>query len=168
MTTNSTSAPVPDGGHAQTVADRRDGASGYVIVDDFGNELTAPVRFTETEDSIVFESGEQFIERSMKTGPTVCFSSAAFRKKALLSGGGLRSEDGVIDDLPMLLRIAADWDFAYVTARSRYAAHSEASSSSLGSFMPDGFRSSRGPRFSTSTGASSWPRPISRRPTPGV
>ena len=74
----------------------------------------------------------------------MCFSSAAFRKTALLSGGGLRSEDGVIDDFPLLLRIAADWDFAYVNrSLALMRAHSEAYSSSLGSFMPDGFRSSR-------------------------
>lgn len=118
--------------------------TGYVIVDRLGNALTPPVRYADTEDSVVLESGAQFIERSMKKGPSVCISSAVFRRAALLSAGGLRSADGVIDDLPMLLRLATDWDFAYVNRPlAHMRAHPEASSSSLGSFTRDGFRSSR-------------------------
>ena len=80
----------------------------------------------------------------MNAGWAACWASAAFRKAALVDGGGLRPEDGVIDDLPLLMRIAQDWDFVYVNRPlAIMRAHSEASSSSLGSFTSNGFRSSR-------------------------
>ena len=118
--------------------------TGCVIVDLLGNTLDPHARVINTKDPIVFESGGQFIERSMKSGWTVCFSSATFRRTALVSGEGLRPEDGVIDDLPLLMRIATDWDFAYLNRPlAQITAHAEASSSSLGSFTPNGYRSSR-------------------------
>ena len=50
---------------------------------------------------------------------TVCFSSATFRRAALVSGGGLRPEDGAVDDFPLLMRIATEWDFAYLNRAAR-------------------------------------------------
>ena len=118
--------------------------TGCVIVDLLGNTLDPHARFIHTKDPIVFESGGQFLERSMKSGWTVCFSSAIFRRAALVSGEGLRPEDGDIDDLPLLMRIATDWDFAYLNRPlAQMRAHAEASSSSLGSFTSNGYRSSR-------------------------
>jgi len=117
--------------------------TGCVIVDLLDNSLDRHVRFIETKDPIVFESGRQFLERSMKSGWTVCFSSAIFRRAALVSGDGLRPEDGDIDDLPLLMRIATKWDFAYLNQPlTQIRAHFEASSSSLGSFTANGYRSS--------------------------
>jgi cellulose synthase/poly-beta-1,6-N-acetylglucosamine synthase-like glycosyltransferase len=117
--------------------------TGCVIVDQLGNALDRHARFIDTKDPIVFESGGQFLERSMKSGWTVCFSSAVFRRAALVSGGGLRPEDGDIDDLPLLMRIATNWDFAYINRPlAQIRAHFEASSSSLGSFTANGYRSS--------------------------
>jgi glycosyltransferase involved in cell wall biosynthesis len=117
--------------------------TGCRIVDTFGNTLVAHTRLVKTKDPVAFESGAQFLDRGMMSGWTVCFPSATFRRAALVSGGGLREEDGVIDDLPLLLRIAMGWDFAYVNRPlAVVTAHSDASSSSLGSFMPGGFRTS--------------------------
>ena len=50
----------------------------------------------------------------MRSGWTVCFPSATFRRQALIGAGGLRPEDGVIDDIPLLMRVATAWDFAYL------------------------------------------------------
>ncbi len=86
----------------------------YEIVDMRGTALAPTVRSGEAQDSIALVSGARFIERSMSEGPRVCLSSALFRRAALLSAGGWRSEDGVIDDLPLLMRLAAGWDFAYL------------------------------------------------------
>jgi len=121
--------------------------TGYVIVDMSGKTLASystSKRHRRMKNPIQFETGAQFIERSMKSGPSVCFSSANFRRAALVGGGGLREEDGAIDDLPLLLRIATSWDYAYLDRPlAIMRAHAEASSSSLGSFRPGGFRSSR-------------------------
>jgi glycosyltransferase involved in cell wall biosynthesis len=117
--------------------------TGCMIVDTLGNTLEPHTRLVKTKDSVAFESGAQFLDRAMKSGWTVCLASATFRKAALVSGGGPREEDGLIDDLPLLMRIALDWDFAYVNRPlATMSAHTGAASSSLGSFMPGGFRSS--------------------------
>jgi glycosyltransferase involved in cell wall biosynthesis len=118
--------------------------TGCVIVDMHGNLLDPQARLVDTKQETAFESGAQYLERSMKSAWTVCFSSAVFRRAALAGGGGLRPEDGVIDDLPLLMRIATEWDFAYVNRPlAVMRAHADASSSSIGSFTPNGFRSSR-------------------------
>ncbi len=118
--------------------------TGYGIVDGHGNTLVAHAGPDNGKHSLEFESGAQFLERSMKMGPYVCLSSALFRKAALIGAGQLRPEDGVIDDFPLLMRVATDWDYAYVNRPlAVLTAHSEAASSSLGWFTPDGFRSSR-------------------------
>lgn len=118
--------------------------AGCVIADADGNTLVPHARLIKTGAPVVFESGAEFLERSMRSGWTVCWSSATFRRAALIGGGGLRPEDGVIDDLPLLMRIATGWDFVYLNRPlAVMRAHTEASSSSLGSFTPNGFRSSR-------------------------
>ena len=113
--------------------------TGCVIADALGNTLVPHARPFKTERSIEFESGARFIERSMKSMGTVCFSSATFRRAALVSGRGLRPEDGAVDDFALLMRIATEWDFAYLNrALSFVMGHAEAESSAIGSFAPDG------------------------------
>jgi glycosyltransferase involved in cell wall biosynthesis len=117
--------------------------AGCVIIDSQGARLDTHARFIKSKRAIVFESGAELLERSMKSGWTACFSSAVFRRTALIGAGGLRLEDGEIDDLPLLMRIATAWDSIYVNRPlATLRAHSHASSSSLGSFTPGGFRSS--------------------------
>jgi hypothetical protein len=118
--------------------------TGCVVVDGFGSTLIPHARLINTKRSIVFESGAQFLERCMRSDWTMCFSSATFRREALVRAGGLRPEDGVIDDLPLMMRIATDWDFAYLNRPLAVKrAHNEASSYSNGSFTPDGWQASR-------------------------
>ena len=79
-----------------------------------------------------------------KSAPSMAYSSAIFRKAAFLASDGLREEDGVTDDFAQLMRVAKQWDFAYVNRPlAKVRAHTEASSSELGWFMPGGFRSQR-------------------------
>ena len=118
--------------------------TGCTIVDISGSHLVSHHRLIETRRPALVESGAKFLERSMRSGWTVCFPSATFRREALIGGGGLRPEDGTIDDIPLLMRIATDWDLAYLNLPLvAVTAHSDASSSSLGSFTPNGFRVSR-------------------------
>jgi glycosyltransferase involved in cell wall biosynthesis len=118
--------------------------TGYVIADERDNTLATLGDSSDDSRSAVFEPGARFVERSMRSGPSVCLSSAVFRRAALLDGGGLRPEDGAVDDFPLLMRIATSWDLVYVNDRlAVLRAHAETSSASLGSFTPGGFRSSR-------------------------
>ena len=115
--------------------------TGYVTAHTLGDPLIPPA---PADHSIAFEPGSRFLERSMRSGPTVCFSSAVFRRAALVAAGGLRAEDGDVDDFPLQMRIATEWDFVYIDRPlAVLGVHAHTSSSSLGSFTPNGFRSSR-------------------------
>ena len=118
--------------------------TGCELVDNEGNTLDSHVRLLKSKAETTFQSGMEFLERSMRSGWMVCWSSAAFRKEALETVGGLRQEDGVIDDLPLLMRIATRWDFGYVNRPlAKMMVHTEASSSALGTRTASTFRSSR-------------------------
>jgi len=118
--------------------------TGFSVFDGSGRTLGSIAGPDDHPDRVVLESGARFLERSMSSSINVCFSSALFRRAALVSGGGLRLDDGIVDDFPLLMRIAAGWDVAYVEAPLAFMrAHDDASSSSLGTFTPRGFRTSR-------------------------
>jgi glycosyltransferase involved in cell wall biosynthesis len=116
--------------------------TGCVVIDQSGHVLNPHVRFLKTKARVHFEPARIARERCMKTGWGACFCSIMFRTDAITQAGGLREADGVIDDLPLLLRIAEDWDFVYVNEPlANVRAHVGASSSVLGEFGPSGFRS---------------------------
>jgi hypothetical protein len=118
--------------------------SGYTIVDAQGHELVPHAGRRRVDQPTIFERGDQFIERTLKTGWTVCLASALFRKAALVRGGGMQVDDGDVDDLFLMMRIALDWDVAYVDRPLAFLrAHDDASSSSYGWFTPNGLRTSR-------------------------
>ena len=121
--------------------------TGCVVIDQSGHVLNPHIRFLKTKARVHFEPAKVARERCMKTGWGACFCSIMFRTDAITRAGGLREADGVIDDLPLLLRIAEDWDFVYVNEPlACVRAHVGASSSVLGEFGPSGYRSSPRPR----------------------
>jgi glycosyltransferase involved in cell wall biosynthesis len=116
--------------------------TGCVSVDVNGAIRRPHVRFVETASAVVVESGEQFRKRSMREGWTVCFSSAMFRRPALLEADRLREEDGIVDDFPLMLRISTRWDFVYVNEPLvRFRVHGGAASSPMGQITTSGYRS---------------------------
>lgn len=118
--------------------------SGYTIVDGQGSELVAHAGRRRVNETTVFEPGQRFIERTLRTGWTVCLASALFRKTALVGGGGMQTADGDVDDLFLMMRIAIDWDVAYVDRPlAVLRAHDDASSSSYGWFTANGLRTER-------------------------
>jgi glycosyltransferase involved in cell wall biosynthesis len=118
--------------------------TGFSLIDESGNVLDPHVPARSSGDDIVLEPGPRFLERGMNSFPTVCFSSVIFRKAAFVGAGMLQTEDGLIDDFPLFMRIAQRWDFAYVNSSlAEIRAHEGAQSSPLGSFTPLGYRTSR-------------------------
>ena len=117
--------------------------TGCVVIDESGRVLDPHVRLLKTTARVQLEPAKLVRERCMKTGWGACFCSIVFRTDAITQAGGLREADGVIDDLPLLLRVAEDWDFVYVNQPlAHLRTHVGASSSVLGGFGPAGFRSS--------------------------
>lgn len=68
-----------------------------------------------TEEPVVFEQRESYLERSMCSSfGTVCWTSALFRTEAIANAGGLRESEEPFADVPLFLRIAVEWDFLSV------------------------------------------------------
>ena len=71
--------------------------------------------FVKSTRPWLIEPGEAFLERAISS-IAVCQSSATFRTRAIREAGGLAARDGAFADIPLFLRIAQDWDMAYVNS----------------------------------------------------
>ena len=61
----------------------------------------------------VVEPGRAFLERSM-TAIVVCQTSATFRTRAIREAGGMRILEEPFADISLFMRIAQNWDIAYL------------------------------------------------------
>jgi Glycosyl transferase family 2 len=71
------------------------------------------VRLIDTSEPVLFESGDQFLTRSMMK-MAVCFSTATYRTRALVAAGGIRADEEPFADIPMWMRIALDSDVVFL------------------------------------------------------
>jgi glycosyltransferase involved in cell wall biosynthesis len=69
--------------------------------------------FVKSNRPWVIEPGQAFLDRAIAS-IAVCQSSATFRTRAIREAGGMAPDDGAFADIPLFLRIAQDWDMAYV------------------------------------------------------
>ena len=84
---------------------------------DGSSQVVHPARtLVRAERPVETESGGAYLERSMRLPWTVCWPSAVFRTRAIVDAGGLRMEDEPMGDVPLLMRIACDWDFACLSS----------------------------------------------------
>jgi hypothetical protein len=111
------------------------------VIDSESQVVMENVALVKPRGSLVIESRDEFLERSMRASSwTVCWASALFRTRALAKVGGLREEEFPSADVTLLMRIALDWSFACLP-RSLVACrvHADAATiAALGSFVgPD-------------------------------
>jgi glycosyltransferase involved in cell wall biosynthesis len=95
----------PTAGIAHTAfhrVDERSQAIGHAI---------CPVR---THASVTLERGQEYLERSMTSSWNMCFSSVMYRMPALVGADGFKEHEEPFSDLPLWMRIAMKWDFAFV------------------------------------------------------
>jgi glycosyltransferase involved in cell wall biosynthesis len=69
--------------------------------------------FVKSSQPWLVEPGHAFLERGI-TSIAICQSSATFRTRALREAGGMTASDGAFADIPLFLRIALNWDVAYL------------------------------------------------------
>ena len=118
-------------GLVHTAFDRLDGES---------HVLERNRNLVDVAEPMTLESGKKYLERSMRSGWTVCWSSALFRRKALIDAGGYRASDEPFSDIPLLMRIALDWDFAYLAEPLvGFRTHAEAATAAVGTFNGTGY-----------------------------
>ena len=71
------------------------------------------VSMLKTARLLTVESGPDFLERSMTSLP-LCFSTATYRTCAIREAGCMIASEALFTDVPLVLRMALDWDIAYI------------------------------------------------------
>jgi glycosyltransferase involved in cell wall biosynthesis len=85
------------------------------LIDEESRVIEPAMTLLDPEGPVTVESGARYLERSMQSLWTVCWSSALFRADALKKAGGLRANEEPSADVPLLMRIALAWDFAMIS-----------------------------------------------------
>jgi glycosyltransferase involved in cell wall biosynthesis len=78
------------------------------------SSIEESARLIESNVPVTAESGRSFLERSMTTATVVFFSSAAYRTCAIRDAGGMQSTELPLADVPLFMRIALNWNIAYL------------------------------------------------------
>ena len=63
---------------------------------------------------MTLEPRDLALEHLMVSNSAPCFSSVAYRTEAIVGAGGFLEPDGPFGDRKLWMRMAVDWDFAYV------------------------------------------------------
>ena len=69
--------------------------------------------YVKTSKPVMVEPGDAFLERSM-TSTAILLSSTTYRTRAIRDAGGMTTEEEPFADVPLFMRIAQNWDLAYV------------------------------------------------------
>ena len=111
--------------------------TGFDLIDGNGDVVERGKMLLETREPLTIETGDQFLDRSMRQAWTLCWSSALFRRDAVVAAGGLPIEAEPLGDIPLYMKLALDWDFACI-ARSLVAfrIHAETASEVFASESP--------------------------------
>jgi hypothetical protein len=87
----------------------------------------------KTSSAVTVEPGKRALERMMSTDWPICFSSVMYRTQAIRQAGGPREDAGPFCDLQLWMRIALEWDLAYISAPLvKFRVHDGSVSSTLG------------------------------------
>jgi hypothetical protein len=110
----------------------------FELIDDEGATLVAVQDWLGTP-ARALESGHEFVRESMLHGCRVCSSTAVVRRAAV-PPGGFRQEDFPPFDFAFWLRMAEDWDVAFVPEPlCRYRIHSQSHTSGLADIAAGGY-----------------------------
>jgi glycosyltransferase involved in cell wall biosynthesis len=109
----------------------------FDLIDDAGNALERRRRLIQSKAAFGVEKGHELIARGMRTSGLACWTACLFRTNAIAAAGGLRLEDEPFADGPLVMRIATDWDIAWVAnAHVAVRLHENAiSAASSGAFV---------------------------------
>jgi glycosyltransferase involved in cell wall biosynthesis len=71
------------------------------------------VSYVKSSHPLMVEPGDAFIERSM-TSTAILLSSTTYRTRAIREAGGMTTLEEPFADVPLFMRIAQNWDIAYL------------------------------------------------------
>jgi hypothetical protein len=87
--------------------------SAFNYIDHAGEVSAENINWTGQPHPARFETGREFIERTMALGTRVCTSSALLRRFAVADLGH-DERNGAASDLGLWLRVAISWDFTFI------------------------------------------------------
>jgi glycosyltransferase involved in cell wall biosynthesis len=112
----------------------------FTVIDEEGAVVERAADWTYGLGRDIVESGADFISESMSWGCRVCSSAALMRTKAI-PASGFEAQDFPAIDFGLWLRMALDWDFAFVARPlAAYRIHDESQSATLGLALETGYR----------------------------
>jgi glycosyltransferase involved in cell wall biosynthesis len=115
--------------------------SAFDVIDEHGTVIERGRVLLPSDGETTMETGPQLIERSMRRSGTVCWTSACFRTAALRAAGGIRAEDELYADGPLMMRIALHGGFCgFSRALVAVRVHPTAESASVGQFAGAAYR----------------------------
>jgi glycosyltransferase involved in cell wall biosynthesis len=117
--------------------------SAFDLVGHDGTVIRHRVNWTHGLDSDVLETGQEFIERSMRWSCRVCAPTAVIRRTTL-AGRAYDAEDGPCADFGLWLRLALRSDVAFIgDPILSYRVHGATVSAGLAAVEHDGYTFSR-------------------------
>ena len=121
----------PEVGVVHTAFDLIDGSSRVVEHDR---------TLVKVDGAMSVESGADYLERGMRSTWTICWASALFRTRAVADAGGLREDQEPMSDIPLLMRVACDWDFACLSSTlAAFRFHPHTQTAAVGSYEGTGY-----------------------------
>jgi glycosyltransferase involved in cell wall biosynthesis len=81
---------------------------------DARSDVIRRVRPRISRSAVKIEPHDRALERLMASTWGLCFSSVAYRTKAIVAAGGFQAQEEPFGDRQLWMRIALDWDFGYI------------------------------------------------------
>jgi glycosyltransferase involved in cell wall biosynthesis len=78
-------------------------------------QVTGSHQPLKARSPLTIERRDRALERLMVADFPICFPSVLYRTPAIVAADGVREEEGPFGDLQMWMRIAREWDFAYLS-----------------------------------------------------
>lgn len=111
----------------------------FSLIDEDGAVLVAEEDWLGAAPAPALEAGSVFVDKSMLYGCRVCTSTALIRRSAVPDGGFLQ-EDHPPFDFAFWLRMAREWDFAFVDAvLCAYRIHTRSFTSAISNVTAGGY-----------------------------
>ena len=112
----------------------------YDVIDGDLTVLSRGTNLVDSAHALTVESTQAFLERALCSNPIVCFPSAIYRTAAIKDVEGLREAEEPFSDVPMWMRIALRWEFAFLpTSLVAFRVHEDAATAHLGTFTGTGY-----------------------------
>ena len=112
----------------------------YDVIDNDSTVLSRGTSLVNSAHPLTIESTHDFLQRALSSNPIVCFPSAIYRTEAIKDVEGLREAEEPFSDVPMWMRIALRWEFAFLSrSLVAFRVHEDAATAHLGSFTGTGY-----------------------------